>query len=128
MELKDIPNHVYEGYIWFSNQPEPTVLRNKKFDFENSSQNPFIIEGLLWAEKEQIAVHIIHSHRYLIHKYDLKKLENSDNKNISYLAHKMDGVKKLKFKQIWQAEKDSLCGDMEVLEMKAQVFIGFENN
>jgi CRISPR type III-associated protein (TIGR04423 family) len=75
-----------------------------------------------------VAVHISHTHRYLIHIYDLKTLENIDNKEISYLAHKIDGVKKLKFRQIWQSEEDSLCEGMDVLEMKAQVFIGFENN
>jgi CRISPR type III-associated protein (TIGR04423 family) len=128
MELKDIPNYAYEGYIWFSDQPKPKVLRNDRFEFENIGQNPFIIEALLWAEKEKVAVHISHTHRYLIHIYDLKTLENIDNKEISYLAHKIDGVKKLKFRQIWQSEEDSLCEGMDVLEMKAQVFIGFENN
>lgn len=128
MNLKDIPNHAYEGYVWLSGQPKPKVLSNEKYDFENTGQNPFIIEALLWAKNEKVAVHISHTHRYLINVYDLKTLESADNKDIIFLAHKIDGVKKLKFTQIWQAEPDPLCERMEVLEMKAQVFIGFENN
>jgi CRISPR type III-associated protein (TIGR04423 family) len=40
----------------------------------------------------------------------------------------LEGVSKVCFKQLWQTEKDLKCEDMQVLKMKAQIFIGFKNN
>lgn len=122
--LTEIPDYDYEGYVWMSDAKEPKVLKNKKFTFNEDQQNPFIVEGLLWAKKEGVSIHIRHTGRYLIHKYEVNASDLS--KDIKqYLPHKIEGIKKLKFKQVWEPEEDPLCENMEVLKMKALVFIGF---
>ncbi len=122
--LTEIPDYDYEGYVWLSDKDKPIVLKNEQFDFNTIKQNPFIIEGLLWAKKEGVSIHIRHTGRYLIHKYDMNASDLS--KDIKqYLPHKIEGIKKLKFKQVWEPEEDPLCENMEVLKMKALVFIGF---
>ncbi len=122
--LAKIPDFNYEGYVWFSNEKSPERLDNKPFTYRSIPENPFIIEALLWASKEKIAIHIVHTDKYLIHKY-----EAIDDKMdiVKYLPHhRLNGVKKVKFKQLWIPESDPLCEGMEVLTMKAQIFVGFE--
>ncbi|MBA4848974.1 TIGR04423 family type III CRISPR-associated protein [Emticicia sp. BO119] len=123
-QLTDIPDYVYEGYVWLSDNDKPIVYKDVKFKPNEIKQNPFIVEGLLWAKKEGISIHIRHTGRYLIHKYDMNASDLS--KDIKqYLPHKIEGIKKLKFKPVWKPETDPLCEGMEVLKMKALVFIGF---
>ncbi|WP_259015106.1 TIGR04423 family type III CRISPR-associated protein [Emticicia fluvialis] len=124
--LTDIPDYQYEGYVWMSDKQKPEVFMNKPFNANGHQQNPFIIEGLLWAKKEKVSIHIRHTGKYLIHKYEMNDQDLSEDIN-QYLAHKIEGIKKLKFKQVWEPEKDPFCEDMEVLKMKALVFIGFES-
>lgn len=124
--LTEIPDYDYEGYVWMSDEKEPKVLKNKKFTFNEDQQNPFIVEGLLWAKKEGVSIHIRHTGRYLINLVELDKVPHiEESEEVQYLAHRVIGVKNLKFMQLWEPEKDPLCEGMEVLKMKALVFIGF---
>lgn len=122
--LTEIPHYKYEGYLWLSDKTEPKVLKDEEFNSNEIKQNPFIIEGLLWAKKERVSIHIRHTGRYLIHKYEVNTPDSSKDVK-QYLAHKIEGIEKLKFKQLWEPEKDPLCEGMEVLKMKALVFTGF---
>lgn len=125
--LSEINNRKYSGYIWISDAKEPKVLNNEEFDFSMIGINPFIIEALLYCEEEKISLTISHTGKYHIHEIDLKNLpEGAELEEVEYLPHRLKGVDKVCFKQLWIPEKDKNCGDFPVLKMKAIVFTGFK--
>ena len=127
--LKEIPKMAFEGYIWKSDKSEPEVLLNELYDFDTVSTNPFIIEALLFCKEKNTAIHIQHTGNYQIAEYDLNALkeEGAVLENKAYLPHRLTGVSKVNFQQVWLAEEDPLCEGMPVLKLKAIVFCGFNN-
>ncbi len=125
--LEVIPNVNYIGYYWLSGSVTPVMVNGKKFDSTQIKINPFIIEGMLWDEKAKKSIMITHTGSYQIFEYDLKEIEGEFVEK-EYMAHRLEGISKVCFKQLWQAEEDANCEGMEVLKMKAQIFTGFKNN
>jgi CRISPR type III-associated protein (TIGR04423 family) len=123
--LSQIPNIPYEGYIWMSDQEKSKVLNNETFDFNSITVNPFIIEALLYNDKEKHSIHIQHTGDYQIYEYDLNLYSADQLTSKNYLPHRLEGVKNVNFKQIWLPEPDDNCEGMEVLTLKAIVFCGF---
>lgn len=152
--IKDIPKRKYEGYIWLSDQEKPKVLQGETIDFSKpisigekeykfieENHNPFIVEALLYAKNENISVSVKHTGKYQIHEIDLNNLpenavleeyaDNEEKQKLEYLPHRLNGIKKLNFKQLWVPEEDENCESeenpkgMEVLKMKALIFTGF---
>jgi len=124
-KFTDIPDYSYEGYIWMSDEKEPTVLNNESFDFSKINTNPFVIEGLLYSKNEKISIHIQHTGEYQIFEYHLNDYAQSSIVEKEYLPHRLDNVSKVRFKQIWLPELDENCEGMEVLTLKSIVFCGF---
>lgn len=124
--IETIPNIPYEGYIWLSDAKEPIMLFNETFNFKNVINNPFIIEALLYNAENKISVHIQHTDDYQIFEYHLGEFDKEDFVDKEYLPHRLKGVQKVMFKQIWLPEKDMNCAEMEVLNLKAIVFCGFK--
>jgi len=121
-------NGNFEGYIWLSDQKEPIVLSGESFDFSNISINPFVIEALLFDKSNNISIHIQHTGNYIITAYNLTELAQQTGSVIedkTYLPHRLKGVEKVGFKQIWLPVTDENCEDMLVLTMKAIIFCGF---
>jgi CRISPR type III-associated protein (TIGR04423 family) len=125
----DIPARNYEGYIWMSDEKKkPKILKGTKYEFSSLKINPFVIEGLLYCRESETSIMIRHTGKYHIIEYNLKDLKsNHDLIDTEYLPHKLEGVKKVCFKQIWTKVKDENCMGWPVLEMKALVFTGFKN-
>lgn len=127
-QLTDIPKRPYTGYIWKSDQRYPEVLDGTKDVTVTAEENPFIVEALLFDEGANISVMVKHTGSYLIKEFDLKALPKKAKKvPKEYFSHRLDGVKKMKFKQIWLPEEDENCKGMEVLKLNATVFTGFSN-
>lgn len=125
--LSEIKNRKYSGYIWMSNAKQPKMLYSEEFDFSTIGINPFIIEGLLYNEEENISITISHTGKYHIHEFDLNDLpEGAELEDIEYLPHRLNGVDKVCFKQLWVPEKDENCENWPVLKMKALIFTGFK--
>ncbi len=127
-KLNEIPSEKYEGYIWLSDQEKPEVIRNTTFDFNTIGTNPFIIEALLFDEKNHKSIHITHDGSYSIFEYDLSILKSNPEEQVKkeYLPHRLDGVDKVHFVQVWREENDLLCNDLPVLTLQATVFCGFK--
>lgn len=123
--LSEIPDLNYIGYYWLSDSETPVMVNGKKFDSTQIKINPFIIEGMLWDEKAKKSIMITHTGSYQIFEFDLKEIEGEFVEK-EYMAHRLDGVSKVCFKQLWKAEPDANCNDMKVLKMKAQIFVGFK--
>lgn len=125
--LTDIQDLDFEGYIWRSDSKEPKVLRTEKYDFSKVELNPFIVEGLLYSESSKTSIHIQHTGDYQIFEYDLKNLSQIGQlEEVSFLPHRLSGLEKVNFKQLWVSEPDENCEGMEVLKMKALIFCGFK--
>jgi CRISPR type III-associated protein (TIGR04423 family) len=126
--ISEIPATSYVGYVWFSNSEKPKMLHKQDFEDRNISSNPFIVEALLFDEANNISVHILHDGSYNIIQYDLETLKSDGFQLVSkaYLPHRLEGVEKVHFVQLWKAEEDSLCEGMLVDTLKATVFCGFK--
>lgn len=129
--ISEIKKRKYEGYVWMSDEKTPKVLYGKEeYDFASiATQNPFVIEALLWSEKDNISVHVRHTGKYHIHEYELNELSKIDGVELvekSFLPHRLEKVERVKFKQLWLPEPDENCIKIPVLTMKALIFTGFE--
>ena len=126
--LRDIPSVKYEGYIWLSYEDKPVVLNNITFNFNTISSNPFIVEGLLFNEEHKKSIHITHDGTYSIFEYDLHAFKSNSIELVEkeYLPHRLNGVEKVHFVQLWKEENDPLCNDFPVLTLQATVFCGFK--
>jgi CRISPR type III-associated protein (TIGR04423 family) len=98
--------------------------------------NPFIVEGQLYAEKEQKSYSIKYvDNKHIVVEYDLENVP--DNWNVegkivfngkSFIANRLDGVAEIKFRQYWKPKLDELCEGMKMLVPAGYVFVGFEYN
>ncbi len=140
----------YEGYLWWSDSKKPVVyygtdILSLQFD---DNDNPFIIEGNLWDKERRISIYI----RYVDGKHIIRhsnvttdELKGIDDRklngdNISYplvattiknfIAHRIPGVKELRFLQYWETATDNenMCEGMVALQPSKLVFIGFKKD
>jgi len=124
--LDEIKGDNWTGYYWMSDQVKPKQV-NGAFEPKLKSNNPFIIEAMLWDEDAEKSIMITHAGRYQIFEYDLKILKNEGVlENKEYKPHRLEDIKKVKFNQFWKAEEDPFCNKFPVLKLKAQIFLGFE--
>lgn len=118
-----------EGYVWESDKTEPQVYRGTPCELMRlDTDNPFILEALLYDVESQISYmvkFIDGEHR--VYKYNLFE-SYDDASDVEYLPNRMNGVGKLKFKQIWKKQKDELCNDFETLVPAELVFVGFADD
>ena len=120
--LEGIPQALYEGYVWMSDQEFPIVLEGGDVP-RNQAGQAFIQEALLWDAKHRQSIHIRHVGHLQVVQYDMK--DQSIDDAVSFLSHRMKGHPRLKFKQTWIEERDSYCADMEVLVPGELIFVGF---
>ena len=127
MEKKhNIPEATYEGYIWMSDQTEPDVLMgNKMPEFTlTDGENPFVAEAQLWDAAHNISISV----RFADGRYHIAttSVTPSAADAVTYLPHRIKGVRGLKFQRIWTPIDDPLCEGMPALTLQNTVFIGFE--
>lgn len=125
---QDIPKKTYEGYVWGSDDKDPKMYYGKEeVSISDNDVNGYIIEALLYCEENNTSLLIRHSGKYHIYEYDLKGLNEENLVSVEYLPHRLNGVEKVCFKQLWLPEEDPNCENMKVLKMKALIFTGFNN-
>ena len=138
-------NHIqpgnYVGYLWYSDKTAPDVLNGVQLsDMLCPDENPFVIEGQLWDETQQLSYSIRYvvsndgqhgiSGQYIIQKWNLNTdfpVPDFEYTELEAFPNKAFGkeVGKLLFRRYWKAEKDELCDGMKVLNPHALVFVGF---
>lgn len=126
-DISKIPNLLYVGYIWGSDQQKPKVLINEAFQYPSDS-SLYIVEALLFSKEDNISITIRHTGQQQISQYNLNELpQGSKRYQVNYLPHRLsDKIKKVKFQQIWIPEEDAYSQNWEVLKMKALIFTGFK--
>jgi len=134
-QLSELDNIKFEGYVWLSDREKPEILNNQTFDFSKYEEgaNLFIIEALLYNKENDKSVHITHTGKYHIQPFNLGDLsQDSELVDVNYLPHRLEGIKKVCFKQLWVPESDENCkiddngNGMKVLKMKGLIFTGFD--
>jgi CRISPR type III-associated protein (TIGR04423 family) len=119
----------YQGYIWLSDASKPIVLDNGKLKdtdkkYFSEGQNPFIIEGQLFDEKNKRSFSIKNVEgRMIVVKYE----GDTDEEPQKFVPNSRMGLgdRKLKFLQKWEAEPNADCENMDVLVPAGLVFLGF---
>lgn len=127
-----IKNAKYEGYLWQSDQSKPRIIgEGEPLSLTlTDGENPFVVEGLLWNPKENTSIQIRYvDGNYFVTTYEVKQEELDGSATMTpftYLPHRLPGVKALKFLRQWEEVKDELCENMPTLQLKANIFVGFE--
>lgn len=126
----NIPDSIYEGYVWYSDQSEPKILKGERFSIDiDEKKNPFIVEAMLYDKKNAYSFSIKYVDGKYIRQLNLVRQEDFDNKDVDkkkYLASFGDNLT-LVFLRYWKPVADSNCEGMEMLQPEKLVFVGFED-
>jgi len=132
ISLSEIPKDLqFEGYIWMSDSENPKMFKHENLCtplFENASDNnnPFIIEGQLFAAEAQKSYSIKYvDGKHLVVEYDLSQ-PLPDFTDTQFIPNRLKDVDKINFRQYWKAETDAYCVNMETLKPACYVFVGFD--
>lgn len=122
-----IENSNYQGYLWWSDSTEPQVV-NGEFGIELMSGNPFMVEGFLFDEDNQVSISVKYiDGAYYCCKYHLPIQDAGicNDDQVEWLANFGDGKLFLKFDRIWRPVPDAENYGYEVLEASELIFKGF---
>ena len=129
--IHDIPRDKYEGYLWYSNSPQPSVFNGEEEMDVEVRPDAFIIEGLLWCPKRRMSYKIIyHDGQQLVRGYQVSDADlegKGDVTSEEFVSHRIPGMSRLSFIRYWLPERDELCEDFDVLIPRQLVFVGFNN-
>ncbi len=116
-----------EGYIWRSDAETPIIIKSSDVVELNNGEIPFVIEGQLFDGKTSYSIKYVDG-TYIVKEYTVN-VTDYNHVNINkkqYQGHRMEG-RILEFLEYWEAQKDPLCLDMEVLQPTKVVFVGFKD-
>lgn len=129
-EISEIPDYKFTGYYWMSNKDTPDMLFEEKFPKEMilESINPFCVEALLYSAGKNISIHIQHTGEYLVTAFDHELLKYLEVITKEYIPHKLEQVKKVLFKQVWEEESSKVDSETNfpTLKPSALIFSGFK--
>jgi len=122
----------YEGYVWYSGQQRPEVIKGlfDKTYFDplarNVPESLFIIEGNLYARdlKRSISIRNVDG-QYLIHQADLADIDPERLTPQKYKSHRLNGEQYVEIMQYWEAVDDELLEGMTTLVPAWTAFAGF---
>lgn len=129
IEVEDINFDLdYEGYLWCSNESAPKQVN--KISRDDFTTLPFIVEGNLYSAKDKISVRVGNiDGAYFITQGIVKDLPEEQITRQEFVAHKLDGIAKVKMIQYWEeSEKDELLEGMKTLKPSWSAFVGFIKN
>ena len=132
IQLKDIQQGKYQGYLWFSDEIRPRVFDEDEITSIEPKENAFIVEGMLWQPSTRTSIYInYHDGEQFVYSSEVTQDDLSGNGQATkerYVAHRIQGVTFLDFIRYWTLEQDLLCEGFEVLVPGALVFTGFNKN
>lgn len=125
-DFNTIPDCEYEGYIWYSDSEKPKIFKNEKFNADLLTKLPFVVEGMLYAEKEKISIRIVNiDGAYRIAKMTLENIP--PEYVVDYFAKEVFGkASKIRMYQHWEEKEDVINNNRPVLCPSWSAFIGFK--
>lgn len=130
IDISDIPQKTYDGYLWYSDSDRPMVL--KADPWPGIRSDAFIVEGHIVAEDGSLSISVRNTGEgYIVGLVDWSEAQASDVElecleRLPAPALKRARVLKLKFKRAWVPESDPQCPDMPVLEPAWTVLTNLE--
>jgi CRISPR type III-associated protein (TIGR04423 family) len=127
IEINEIQDLEYEGYLWYSDKERLDYIdSNAPFQIAKLTAHPFVVEGALYAAKENVSITIRSLDGvYYVHKLDLNDLP--EHKCIEHWWNvAKDEHKKAVMQEIWLLRRDSLCREMETFFPAFWIFKGFK--
>jgi CRISPR type III-associated protein (TIGR04423 family) len=124
-----IPPLEYEGYLWLSNAKEPIVFDAKNITGDDLEELPFVIEGLLYAAKENISIRITNiDGEYRIAKMTLSEEKLLEIQEYTLNKNKFGSKGAIKIYQHYEEKADPVMrDDWMVLQPTWFAFVGFKN-
>lgn len=124
-----IPVHDFVGYLWYSDSHRPEIINSdNKFDAKKLTELPFVVEGMLYAEKEGVSVRIVNvDGDYLISQMTLP--ESFEGQKQCFFAKEEFGEHlKICVYEYYENVVDKLDENkFSVLTPTWTAFVGFEN-
>ena len=129
IELQDIPQGNYQGYLWYSDELRPRIFDDNDILSIESKENAFIGEGMLWQPTTHTSFHITF-HDGVQHVYTTEVAAedmagHGQTTHEQYVAHRMPGIAFLDFVRYWKSEADPFCEGFEVLVPGVLAFTEF---
>lgn len=123
----EIPGFPFEGYLWKSNSSSPEIIDNRLVTPSELEDLPFVVEGLLFSEKERVSIRIVHlDGHYRIARMDLSEIPDE------FEIYQLDKIKfidkqALKLYQHFELLPDPVFPDNETWQPTWSAFIGFKS-
>ena len=122
IQLDEIPQGLYEGYYWYSDKEEPTLIKNEEIKKDWFSLLPFIIEGNFYSKSDQISIQVTnHGEGYHITRFDLSQMQETPKVRI---GHRLAG-KNLLVIEGWTKQADDNLENFETYQPAWLAFAGF---
>lgn len=122
--------HKWKGYYWLSDKTEPRVMTDYEplpADLLAEGRNPFVVEANMVSEDGGLSAAISYADgRQIVSIADVATPEGATDEDESFVAHRMPGVRRLKFKRRWVERDDELCLGWKTLVPAQLIFTGFE--
>jgi CRISPR type III-associated protein (TIGR04423 family) len=116
----------YQGYLWYSNERTPRLFDNEPVTASMLSSLPFVMEGMLYAEAEQVSLSIrTINGQYLIHRTDLSNLSGVSTSETIYMTHRTPGFSGYKMKVGMKPVVSTLLAGLEADQPAWTAFTGF---
>lgn len=118
------------GYYWLSDATKPEVMTTAvalSKDLIDEKRNPFVVEANFVSEDGAKSVFMTHVDGHLrVTVTDTATPEGAEDEEENLVAHRMDGVAKLRFVRRWVRRDDELCLGWPSLVPERRIFKGFE--
>jgi len=112
----------YQGYVQFSHRQ---IIKDKDIFIDENpkveDEAGFIYEAHFYNGTDSITIKQVNDN-WIVDKIKNTPLDDTQ----TYLSDVKGFDYKIRMAQIWEAEKDDFCEDMEVKKLKKVVFAGFE--
>lgn len=130
MNISEIPQANYQGYLWYSDKKAPIIFKGDETVAISERDDAFIAEALLWDAATHTSMRIFfHDGKQYVYRKDVTDDELSCRACTSpenYVSHRLQGLR-LSFLRYWQPEADEYCEGFDILTPQSLVFVGFDN-
>jgi CRISPR type III-associated protein (TIGR04423 family) len=127
IEKVAIPDLPYEGYLWYSDQPEPKILEQESISREALSTLPFVVEGWLYNADANISIRISNiDGQYHVAKMDVTGIEITKAVEYHVNKDKFGSKMSMKIYQHHELRPDPINEGWNVLQQTWFAFVGFK--
>lgn len=117
-----------QGYIWMSDNTQPEIISELNIDdFKKTPEydSPFVNECMFCTDTTSYIIRFVDG-QYVISEAPIIKPNDAEEKEISYCAHRLEGIAKINLVQRWELRENKNCLGLKEYVPTQLVFKGFE--